>query len=55
VTPLSPTTVAYLSGKESINVCALANLAASRTSSAEASGLPYRIFSKTVPANKTGS
>ena len=54
--PPSPTCVAYPAPKLSVmNVCAFAIRAAASTSSSDAPGLPYAMFSLTVPMNSTGS
>lgn len=53
--PLSPTIVSYCSGSSNINLCALAAMQASTTSSWEALGLPYATFSETLAWKSIGS
>jgi len=53
--PRSPHSVAYPAGSFEMKPCALAALAAATISSSDASGLPYRMFSRMLAANSTGS
>mmetsp|Transcript_30852 Transcript_30852/g.48349 ORF Transcript_30852/g.48349 Transcript_30852/m.48349 type:complete len:166 (-) Transcript_30852:2198-2695(-) len=53
--PFSPTSVLYLSLKDSMNEWALHICAASITSWSEEPGFPARILSMMLPMNRTGS
>ena len=55
LTPRCPTMVSYPSGNAVMNSWAWAVLAASTTSSSEASGLPYFMLSVMVPLKRIAS